>query len=140
MNYLTKEKFCAITYLKEVRTMDRKELLLRLFKEFHDVVDYLYGDGLYAHLGERLMWFGSMLSKVGWILVWGEKQDREKMFKVIEDTLQRKHKLKCSWEEWLCFKLRDVVEKIDRRAYSEEREEQNPELPQTQKETDELPF
>jgi hypothetical protein len=119
--------------------MDRKELLLRLCKEFYDVVDYLYGDGLYAHLGERLMWFGSMFSKVGWILVWGEEQDREKMFKVIEDTFQRKHMLRCSWEEWLDFKLRDIEEEIDKRMYPEEREEPNPE-PQTQKETDELPF
>jgi hypothetical protein len=121
--------------------MDRKELLLRLCKEFYDVVDYLYGDsgGLYAHLGERLMWFGSMLSKIGWILVWGEEQDREKMFKVIEDTFQRKHMLRCSWEEWLDFKLRDIEEEIDKRMYPEEREEPNPE-PQAQKETDELPF
>jgi hypothetical protein len=115
-----------------------KDLLLRLFREFQAVVDYLYGDGLHAHLGERLMWFGGVLSKVGWILVWGEEQDREEMFKVIGDTLQRKHMLRCSWDEWLYFKLGDVVEKIDRRAYSEEKEEPNPELPQ--KETDELPF
>jgi len=120
-------------------TMDRKELLLRLCKEFYDVVDYLYGDGLYAHLGERLMWFGNMLSKVGWILVWGEEQDREKMFRVIEDTFQRKHMLRCSWEEWLDFKLRDIEEEIDKRMYPEEREEPNPE-PQTQTPTDELPF
>jgi hypothetical protein len=121
--------------------MDRKELLLRLCKEFYDVVDYLYGDsgGLYAHLGERLMWFGSMFSKVGWILVWGEEQDREKMFKVIEDTFQRKHMLRCSWEEWLDFKLRDIEEEIDKRMFPQEEEQNQKEPPQTP-ETDELPF
>jgi len=116
----------------------RRELLLKLCQKLYDRVDYLYGDGLYAHLGESLMWFGSVLSKVGWILVWGEEQDREKMFKVIEDTLQRKHMLKCSWEEWLYFKLLDIEDEINKRMFpqEEEKHQQN----QTTPETDELPF
>ena len=122
--------------------MDRKELLLKLCQKLYDAVDYLYGDssGLRAHTGESLMWFGSVLSKIGWILTWGEEQDREKMFKVIEDTLQRKHMLKCSVEEWLYFKLQDIEDEIDKQIHPEEEKEPNPKPPQPQTETDELPF
>jgi hypothetical protein len=122
--------------------MDRKELLLKLCQKLYDRVDYLYGDssGLRAHLGESLMWFGSMFSKIGWILLWGEEQEREQMFKVIEDAFQRKHMLRCSLEEWIYFKLREIEDEIDKRMSPQEEEEQTQELPQTQKETDELPF
>ena len=120
--------------------MERKELLLKLCQRLYDTVDYLYGEssGLYAHLGESLMLFGSMFSKIGWILLWGEEQEREKMFKVIEDAFLRKHLLRCSVEEWLDFKLREIESEIDRRMFPQEEEEQNQEPQQTQ--TDELPF
>ena len=122
--------------------MDRKELLLKLCQKLYDRVDYLYGEdsGLMAHLGESLMWFGSVFSKIGWILLWGEEQEREQMFKVIEDAFQRKHLLRCSLEEWLYLKLLDIENEIDKRMFPQEEEEQNQEPLQTQKETDELPF
>jgi len=122
--------------------MDRKELLLKLCQKLYDTVDYLYGDssGLRAHTGESLMWFGSMFSKIGWILTWGEEQDREKMFKVIEDAFLEKHMLKCSLEEWLYFKLQEIEDEIDKQLHPEKERGLNPEPPQTQTETDELPF
>jgi hypothetical protein len=124
--------------------MDRKELLLKLCQKVYDRVDYLYGEssGLRAHTGESLMWFGSVFSKIGWILLWGEEQEREQMFKVIEETLQREHMLKCSWEEWLYFKLLDLEDEIDKRLFPQEEEEHQPNhtTPETEPETDELPF
>jgi hypothetical protein len=124
--------------------MDRKELLLTICQKLYDRVDYLYGEdsGLRAHLGESLMWFGSVLSKIGWILLWGEEQEREQMFKVIEDTIEkiRNHKVNSSLEQWLYLKLLDIENEIDKRMFPQEEEEQTQELPQTQKETDELPF
>jgi hypothetical protein len=123
--------------------MDRKELLLELCKELYDTVNYLYGEdaGLKAHLGESLSWFGGVFSKIGWILTWGEEQDREKMFKVIEDTIEeiRSHKVNSSLEQWLYFKLLEIEKEIDKRMFPQEEEEQN-EPPQPQTETDELPF
>jgi len=122
--------------------MDRKELLLTICQKLYDRVDYLYGEdsGLMAHLGESLMWFGSVFSKIGWILLWGEEQEREQMFKVIEDTFRKlkEHRLRCGLEEWLYFKLLEIEEEIDKRMFPQEEEEQT--LPQTQRETDELPF
>ena len=123
--------------------MDRKELLLTICQKLYDRVDYLYGEdsGLMAHVGESLTWFGGVFSKIGWILLWGEERDKEKMFEVIKDTIEkiRDHKVNSSLEQWLYFKLLDVEEEIDKRMFPQEKEEQNPE-PQTQKETDELPF
>ncbi len=122
--------------------MDRKGLLLMLCQKLYDRVDYLYGEdsGLLAHLGESLMWFGSVFSKIGWILVWGEEQEREQMFKVIEDTIEkiRNHKVNSSLEQWLYLKLLDIENEIDKRMFPQEEEQNEP--PQTQKETDELPF
>jgi len=121
--------------------MDRKELLLKLCQKLYDTVDYLYGEdsGVRAYLGESLMWFGSVFSKIGWILVWGEEQEREQMFKVIEDTIEkiRNHKVNSSLEQWLYFKLLDIENEIDKRMFPQEEEET-----ETQKtsETDELPF
>jgi len=124
--------------------MDRKELLLKLCQKLYDRVDYLYGEdsGLMAHLGESLMWFGSVFSKIGWILLWGEEQEREQMFRVIEDTIEkiRNHKVNSSLEQWLYLKLLDIENEIDKRMFPQEEEEQNQEPLQTQKETDELPF
>ena len=124
--------------------MDRKELLLTICQKLYDRVDYLYGEdsGLMAHLGESLMWFGSVFSKIGWILLWGEEQEREQMFRVIEDTIEkiRNHEVNSSLEQWLYFKLLDIENEIDKRMFPQEEEEQNQEPLQTQKETDELPF
>ena len=123
--------------------MDKKELLLTICQKLYDRVDYLYREdsGLMAHLGESLMWFGSVFSKIGWILLWGEEQEREQMFKVIEDAIEkiRKHEVNSSLEQWLYYKLLDLEEEIDKRLFPQEEEEQN-EPPQTQKETDELLF
>ncbi len=123
--------------------MDRKELLLTICQKLYDTVDYLYGEdtGSKAYLGESLMWFGSVFSKIGWILLWGEEQEAEQMFKVIEDTIEkiRNHKVNSSLEQWLYLKLLDIENEIDKRWFQQEEEEQN-EPPQTQKETDELPF
>jgi len=124
--------------------MDRKELLLKLCQKLYDRVDYLYGEdtGSKAYLGESLMWFGSVFSKIGWILLWGEEQEREQMFEVIKDTIEkiRNHKVNSSLEQWLYLKLLDIENEIDKRMFPQEEEEQNQEPPQTQKETDELPF
>ncbi len=122
--------------------MDRKELLLMLCQKLYDAVDCFYGEdtGSKAYLGESLMWFGSVFSKIGWILVWGEEQEREQMFKVIEDTIEkiRNHKVNSSLEQWLYLKLMDIENEIDKRMFPQEEEQNEP--PQTQKETDELPF
>jgi hypothetical protein len=124
--------------------MDRKELLLKLCQKLYDRMDYLYGEdsGLMAHLGESLIWFGSMFSKIGWILLWGEEQEREQMFRVMEDAIEkiRNRKVNSSLEQWLYLKLLDIENEIDKRMFPQEEEKQNPEPTQTQKETDELPF
>ncbi|MCI4454106.1 MAG: hypothetical protein JHC25_04055 [Thermodesulfobacterium sp.] len=118
--------------------MDRKDLLVRLSLELLKLTD-AYGDCvLCVDLGERLMWFGSVFSKIGWILVWGEEEDKEKMFQVIEDAIKKKreHKINCSLEEWLGAKLQEIENEIYKRMHPEEIETPS----QQQEEEDELPF
>jgi len=59
---------------------------------------------------------------------------------VIEDTIEkiRKHEVNSSLEQWLYLKLLDIENEIDKRLFPQEEEQNEP--PQTQKETDELPF
>jgi hypothetical protein len=125
-------------YLKPCRrwcAMDRKELLLKLCQELYDAVDYLYGDsaGLRAHLGEVLGRYGSVLSDIGWVLTWANEEVQDKVFGVIEEAfrLHEQRRLKCRLEEWLRWKISDVV---DEALHNEEETEYQP--PQT----DELPF
>jgi hypothetical protein len=117
--------------------MDRKELLLKLCQKLYDAVDYLYGEdaGLKAHLGEVLGRYGSVLSDIGWVITWTSEEVQEEVFKIIEEAfkLHEQHRLKCSLEEWLRWKISDVV---DEALHSEEEKEYQPPKP----ETDELPF
>jgi len=118
--------------------MDRKELLLKLCQKLYDTVDYFYHEedaGIKAFLGEVLGRYGSALSDIGWVLTWANEEVQDKVFEVIEEAfrLNEQHKLKCRLEEWLRWKLSDVVDEALR---SEEETEYQP--PKT--ETDELPF
>jgi hypothetical protein len=118
--------------------MDRKELLLKLCQKLYDAVDYFYHEddaGIKAFLGEVLGRYGSVLSNIGWVLTWANEEVQDKVFEVIEEAfrLHEQHKLKCRLEEWLRWKISDVVDEALR---SEEETEYQP--PKT--ETDELPF
>jgi len=117
--------------------MDRKELLLKLCQKLYDAVDYFYHEedaGLKAYLGEVLSRYGSVLSDIGWIITWADKEVQDRMFEVIEEAfrLHEQHRLKCRLEEWLRWKISDIV---DEALHPEKKEEPNP-----QTETDELPF
>ena len=94
-------------------TMDRKELLLKLCEELTKAVEYFYHEedaGLKAHLGEVLGRYGSLLSNIGWAITWASEDVQNKVFEVIEDALKRKHQLKCRLEEWLSWKVREIVD------------------------------
>jgi len=118
-------------------TMDRKELLLRLCEELTKAVEYFYHEedaGLKAHLGEVLGRYASLFSSLGWAITWADKEVQDKAFRVIEDALKRKHLLKCRLEEWLSWKIGEVVES------ALEDKEGEKEAQQTQTEMEELPF
>jgi len=117
--------------------MDRKQLLLKLCEELTKAVEYFYHEedaGLKAHLGEVLGRYGSLLSNIGWALTWASEDVQEEVFKVIEDALKRKHRLKCRLEEWLSWKVGEIVEEV----FEDKKEEI--EAVQTQTSTDEMPF
>ncbi len=116
--------------------MGRKELLLRLCEELTKAVEEFYHEddaGLKAHLGEVLGRYGSLLSNIGWVITWADEEVQERAFKVIEDAFKRRHLLKCRLEEWLSWKVGEVVEEALRGE--EETETQTP-----TPEKDELPF
>jgi hypothetical protein len=116
--------------------MDRKELLLRLCEEIAKAVEYFYHEedaGLKAHLGEVLGRYGSLLANIGWAITWADEEVQDKVFEVIEDAFRRKHLLKCRLEEWLSWKVSEIVE-----SAFEDKEEEKEAKPQTI--TDELPF
>jgi hypothetical protein len=117
--------------------MSKKELLLKLCEELTKAVEYFYHEddaGLKAFVGEVLGRYGSLLSSLGWAITWADEEVQDKVFKTIEDALGRKHLLKCRLEEWLSWKVREIVE-----SALEDREEEK-ETQQTQTPTDELPF
>jgi hypothetical protein len=121
--------------MKGGKAMDRKELLLKLCEELTKAVDYFYHEedaGLKAFLGEVLGRYGSLFSSLGWAITWASEEVQDKVFEVIEDAFRRKHLLKCRMEEWLSWKVGEIVEEA-LEDKGEERETQ-----QTQ--TDELPF
>jgi hypothetical protein len=122
----------------EGKREDRKKLLLRLCKELTSAVEFLYHEddaGLKAHLGEVLGRYASVLSDIGWAITWASEEVQDKVFEVIEDAFRRheQHRLKCSLEEWLSWKVGEVVEEA--MQGEEETETQKP-----TPETDELPF
>ena len=93
--------------------MDRKELLLKLCEELTKAVDYFYHEedaGLKAFLGEVLGRYGSLFSSLGWVITWASEEVQDKVFEVIEDAFRRKHLLKCRLEEWLSWKVGEIVE------------------------------
>jgi hypothetical protein len=121
----------------EGKREDRKKLLLRLCRELTSAVEFLYYEddaGLKAHFGEVLGRYGSLLGNIGWAITWADEDVQDKVFRVIEDALKRKHLLKCRLEEWLSWKVGEIVE-----SALEDREEEK-ETQQTQTPTDELPF
>ncbi len=114
---------------------DRKELLLKLGKELTKAVEEFYHEedaGLKAHLGEVLGRYGSLLSNIGWAITWANEDVQEKAFKAIEDAFKRRHMLKCRLEEWLSWRVRDIVEEVF------EDKEEGKETKKTL--TEELPF
>jgi len=119
-------------------TMVRKELLLKLCEEITKAVEYLYGEEAWskAHLGEVLGRYGSLLSNIGWAITWADEEVQDKVFRVIEEAFRKheEHRLKCRLEEWLSWKVGEVVESA-LEDKEEEKETQQPQPP-----TDELPF
>jgi signal transduction histidine kinase len=117
--------------------MDKRDLLLRLCEELTQAVDYLYGEDveLKGYLGEVLATYGSVLLNIGWTLTWASKELQDKVFEIIEDAFrkQEEHRLKCRLEEWLRWKISDVV------AEALQDEEGQKETEQTQI-IEELPF
>jgi len=117
--------------------MDKKELLLKLCEELTKAVEYFYHEedaGLKAFVGEVLGRYGSLFSSLGWAITWAREDVQEKAFRVIEDALERKHLLKCRLEEWLSWKVGEVVDEVL------EDKEGEKETQQTQTPKDELPF
>jgi hypothetical protein len=119
--------------------MNKKELLLRLCEELTKAVEYFYHEddaGLKAFVGEVLGRYASLLGNIGWAITWASEEVQDEVFKVIEDGLKRneEHRLKCRLEEWLSWKVGEVVD-----SALEDREEEK-ETQQTQASTDELPF
>jgi len=117
--------------------MDRKAILLKLCEELTKAVEYFYHEddaGLKAFVGEVLGRYGSLFSSLGWAITWANEEVQDEVFKVIEDAFRRKHLLKCRLEEWLSWKVGEIVEE----ALTDKGEEK--ETQQTQTPTDELPF
>jgi len=116
--------------------MDRKELLLRLCRELTEAIECFYHEddaGLKAFVGEVLSKYGSLLCDIGWVITWADEEVQDKVFRVIEDGFRERHFLKCRLEEWLSWKVREIVEET-----LEDKEEEKETQPQTP--TDELPF
>jgi predicted house-cleaning noncanonical NTP pyrophosphatase (MazG superfamily) len=121
--------------MKGGEDMDRKELLLKLCEELTKAVECFYHEedaGLKAHLGEVLGRYGSLLANIGWAITWANEEVQDKVFEVIEDAFRRKHLLKCRLEEWLSWKVGEIVE--------EALEDKGGERETQQTQTDELPF
>jgi len=119
--------------------MDKKTLLLKLCEEITKAVEYFYHEedaGLKAHLGEVLGRYGSLLSNIGWALTWASEDVQDKVFEVIEDAFERKHLLKCRLEEWLSWKVREIVDE----ALEDKEGEKETQQTQTQPTEGELPF
>jgi hypothetical protein len=126
---------------KEENQKDRKELLLRLCEELTKAVEYFYHEddaGLKAHLGEVLGRYASLLSNIGWAITWASEDVQDKVFEVIEDGFWRheEHRLKCRLEEWLSWKVGEVVET----ALEDKEEEKETQQTQAQPTEGELPF
>jgi len=97
--------------------MDRKELLLKLCDELKRAIEIFYSEddtGLRAFIGEVLGRYSSVLSDIGHALIWANKETRDKVFEIIEDALKKheEHKLKCRLEEWLRWKISEVVDGV----------------------------
>jgi hypothetical protein len=75
-----------------------------------------------------------LFSSLGWAITWANEEVQDKVFEVIEDGFKRKHLLKCRLEEWLSWKVGEIVEE----ALTDKGEER--ETQQKPTETDELPF
>jgi hypothetical protein len=94
---------------------DRKALLLKLCEELTKAVEYFYHEedaGLKAHLGEVLGRYGSLLSDISWAITWEGEEVQNKMFEILEDAFRRQeqHRLKCRLEEWLSWKVKEIVD------------------------------
>jgi hypothetical protein len=113
--------------------MDRKELLLKLVKELEENIKYLYDEeapALKAHLGEILSQYGSLFSNIGWALIWANEETQNRVFEIIEDALRRKHRLKCRLEEWLSWKISEIVnEALNEEKTKQTKTEEIKELP-----------
>jgi hypothetical protein len=123
----------------EGKREDRRKLLLRLCRELTSAVEFLYYEddaGLKAHFGEVLGRYGSLLANIGWAITWASEDVQDKAFRVIEEAFRKheEHRLKCRLEEWLSWKVGEVVDE----AFEDKGEER--ETQQTQTPTDELPF
>jgi len=121
--------------------MDRKELLLRLCQKLAKAIDAFYSEedvGMRAFLGEILATYGSVFSNIGWTLTWASEELQDKVFEIIEDAFKRHddHRLKCRLEEWLRFKISDVVAE----ALRSEEEQKETRKTQPEPESQELPF
>ena len=119
--------------------MDKKELLLKLCEELTKAVEEFYHEddaGLKAFVGEVLGRYGRLLSDIGWVITWASEDVQEKTFRVIEDALERKHLLKCRLEEWLSWKVGEIVDEVLEDKEGEKETQQT----QTQPTEGELPF
>jgi len=89
-----------------------------------------------AHFGEVLGRYASLLGNIGWVITWADEEVQDKVFKVIEEAFRKheEHRLKCRLEEWLSWKIGEVVES------ALEDKEGEKEAQQTQTEMEELPF
>ena len=119
--------------------MDRKDLLLKLCDNLAKAIDYLYDDENdinQAFVGEVLAVYGSLFINLGWVLTWGSDELKNNAFKIIEDAFKKKHLLRCRLEEYLRFKISNLVDE----ALNSPEEQKEEKTQKTQTDPDELPF
>jgi hypothetical protein len=94
---------------REGGSIYRKTLLLQLIEHLTRGVQRLSDSD--PSLGKLLFIYGKVLSDIGWAIAWGSIELKEKVIEIVDDTLrmQEEGKLKCKLEEWLRWKIGEVV-------------------------------
>jgi len=119
----------------------RETLLLQLIERLTRGVRYFSYDN--PSLGELLFIYGKVLSDIGWAIAWGSIELQEKVVEIIEDTLRMEEegKLKCSLEEWLRWRIGEVVgEAMKEMEEQTEKEPKETKIPYQKDRGEERPF
>jgi len=120
--------------------MKERELLAELCEY---VLSRVYGFEIdHPDLAYALTNCGRVLSRVGWILLWGNDKEREKLFRELEYAFKNSLWLRSSIEEWLDYRLRKLEDEMEMRIEEEVQGNKQSTEPvsQQEEEEDELPF